>query len=79
MAYSTTYEIVYSSNRRNLITSEQFADFGYPDGYEAAAVKVIQKDGRLISKDMIIENTNWVDVEAPGYCKLALKKRKGLR
>lgn len=76
--YSTQYEIVYSSDRRNIISSERYAEMEFPAGYEAAAIKVILHNDKVSSRDEIIDSNLWVDADLKNYRNLAIEKRKNL-
>lgn len=76
--YKTQYEIVYSNNRRDICSSEQFGEMEFPSGYEAAAIKVILHNDKVSTKDEIIKDEMWVDADMKNYRNLAIEKRKEL-
>lgn len=72
----TCYEMVYSKNRRDIISSTDWMYADNQSDYEAAAVRVIyNSDGSISSKDQVIDKSLWTDVETPDYYSVAIEKR----
>lgn len=77
--HATKYEMVYSKNRRDIIDSTSWMDRHDSDEFEAAAIKVIYREnGNISSKDVVIDESLWTDVETPDYYNIAIEKRKSL-
>ncbi len=71
-----SYEIVYSKDRKNIIDSEQYSEYGFQDDYEAACIKVIYEGDKISYKDKFIKADLWVDVLDQDYENKAIEKRK---
>lgn len=69
------YEIVYSVDRRNIISRDEYVSKGYPEGYEQAALLVVKnpKTGKITSRDQVIMPEWWVSADEEA--EVAIMKR----